>query len=145
MFLDAADEANLLVQGLGSAMHERGVKVLAYDHNTDQPAYPARVIQGAGDLVDAVAWHCYQGPVADYTIFSDFHENFASTPQFMTECSNTGLAAGTYNFWIAQNFMPSVRYGASGASFWVLRRSHLACRTGDCDQSPLLREPQSAG
>lgn len=108
---------------------------MAYDHNTDQPAYPARVIQGAPDFTDAAAWHCYQGPVADYTILEvcissrtqlyvnhhqDFHYNFPKTPQFMTECSNTGLAPGTTNFWMAQQFIPSVRYGASGGSFWVL-------------------------
>jgi len=37
MYLDAADEANILLNGLGDAMHERGVINLAYDHNTDQP------------------------------------------------------------------------------------------------------------
>ena len=37
MYLDAADEANILLQGLGGAMHERGVINMAYDHNTDQP------------------------------------------------------------------------------------------------------------
>ena len=30
MFLDAADEANILLSGLGDAMHERGVINMAY-------------------------------------------------------------------------------------------------------------------
>lgn len=68
MFLAAADAAKMLQQGLGAAMHQRGVKILAYDHNTDQPDYPAQVIQGAPGYVDAAAWHCYQSPVADYTV-----------------------------------------------------------------------------
>lgn len=110
MYLNAVDQASLLTNGLGSAMHERGVKILAYDHNTDQPVYPARVMQGAGPaLVDSIAWHCYQGPVADYTILEDFHYNNPETPQFMTECSNTAVVPGTKNFWVAQNFMPSIR------------------------------------
>lgn len=38
----------------------------------------------------------------------------------MTECSNTAVEPGTTNFWVAQNFLPAVRYGAAGAAFWVL-------------------------
>lgn len=37
MYLDAADEAQILLQGLGGALHERGAIYMAYDHNTDQP------------------------------------------------------------------------------------------------------------
>lgn len=34
MYLDAVDEVNLLNQGLGEGLRERGVKFLSYDHNT---------------------------------------------------------------------------------------------------------------
>lgn len=68
MLLDAADAAAILNQGLGEMLHDRGAIFLAYDHNTDQPVYPYRVKQGAKDLVDAVAWHCYQTPVANYSV-----------------------------------------------------------------------------
>lgn len=120
MFLDAADASTLLRQGLSRAMRRRNVKIFAYDHNTDQPAYPARVMQDAPTAVDAIAWHCYQPPVADYTILEDFRDQFPLIPQFMTECANTAMHPGTTNFWIAQNFIPSVRHGASGGSFWTL-------------------------
>ena len=121
MYLDAVDEANMLLRGLGGLMHERDVKFMAYDHNTDQPVYPARVLQGAGTQnVDAIAWHCYQGPVADYTVLEDLHLFSPETAQFMTECSNTGADVGTTNYWVAQNFIPAVQHGASGASMWVM-------------------------
>jgi len=121
MYLDSVDEADMLLRGLGGLMHERGVKFLAYDHNTDQPVYPARVLQGAGtENVDAIAWHCYQDPVADYTVLDDLHQFSPQTVQFMTECSNTGATAGTTNYWVAQNFIPAVQHGASAASMWVM-------------------------
>lgn len=121
MYLDSVDQASMLVRGLGGLLHERGVKFMAYDHNTDQPVYPARVIQGAGtENVDAIAWHCYQSPVADYAVLDDLHQFSPETPQFMTECSNTAATVGSTNYWVAQNFIPSVQHGASGASMWVM-------------------------
>ena len=120
MFLDAADEAAILAQGLGQEMHDRGVKVMAYDHNTDQPMYPMRVVQGAPQWTDMAAWHCYQGPVANYSVIEDFHYAYPDKLQFMTECSNYLPEVGIPNFSVASNFIPPVRYGASGASMWVM-------------------------
>ena len=120
MYLDAADEAALLAQGLGAEMHDRGVKIMAYDHNTDQPMYPMRVVQGAPEYTDIAAWHCYQSPVANYSVMEDFHYAYPEKLQFMTECSNYLPEAGRINFEVAQNFIPPVRHGASGASMWVM-------------------------
>lgn len=123
MFLDPVDAASLISQGLGQAMHDRGVIIMAYDHNTDQPVYPARVVQGTGGegaLTDAAAWHCYAGPVANYSVMADFHTAFPNTLQFMTECSNYLPQAGSWNFEVASNFIPPVRYGASAAAMWVM-------------------------
>lgn len=83
MYLDAVDAATILNQGLGDALRERGVAVLAYDHNTDQPVYPYRVKQGAKDYVDAVAWHCYASPLANYTVLSDMAYAYPGILQFM--------------------------------------------------------------
>ncbi|KIW34641.1 uncharacterized protein PV07_01408 [Cladophialophora immunda] len=123
MFLDPVDAASLIAQGLGQAMHDRGVIIMAYDHNTDQPVYPARVIQGTGgegSLTDAAAWHCYAGPVANYSVMSDFHSAFPNTLQFMTECSNYLPQSGSWNFEVASNFIPPVTHGASAAAMWVM-------------------------
>lgn len=120
MYLDAADEAALLKSGLGEAMHARGVKIMAYDHNTDQPMYPMRVLQGAPAYTDIAAWHCYQSPVANYTVMENWHYAYPDHPQFMTECSTYLPEPGTFNFGVAQNFLTPVRHGASGASMWVM-------------------------
>ena len=120
MFLDATDEAAILAHGLGKAMHKRGVKVMAYDHNTDQPMYPMRVVQGAPEYTDMAAWHCYQSPVANYSVIEDFSHVYPEKLQFMTECSNYLPETGSINFAVASNFMAPVRYGASGASMWVM-------------------------
>ncbi|KAK3109589.1 hypothetical protein LTR53_016994, partial [Teratosphaeriaceae sp. CCFEE 6253] len=116
MYLDAADEAAILNAGLGVALRERGVLFMAYDHNTDQPVYPYRVLQGAPGYVPAVAWHCYQGPAPTYTVLNDIARLYPGTLQFMTECSNYLPAAGSVNFLVAQNFIPPVQHGASGGS-----------------------------
>ncbi|EMC96790.1 glycoside hydrolase family 30 protein [Baudoinia panamericana UAMH 10762] len=120
MYLDAADEANILNQGLGSMLQQRGVLAMAYDHNTDQPVYPYRVLQGAPSYAHAVAWHCYQGPYPNYTVMADISRAFPGTLQFMTECSNYLPAAGSVNFEVAENFIPPVQQGASGAAMWVM-------------------------
>ncbi len=120
MYLDAADESALLAFGLGEQLHARGVISMAYDHNTDQPMYPMRVVQGAPGYTDAAAWHCYQSPVANYSVIQDFHYAYPEKLQFMTECSNYLPQPGTNSWAVAQNFIPPVRYGASGASMWVM-------------------------
>ncbi|PBP17600.1 glycoside hydrolase family 30 protein [Diplocarpon rosae] len=106
------DAARILNTGLGDAMKERGVKVIAYDHNTDQPFYPARVIQGtANGTIDGAAWHCYAGNL-NYTVLEHFHQAFPSIPQFMTECSS--YLPSDASIWMAQQFLPAVQSGASG-------------------------------
>ncbi|KAK5107052.1 hypothetical protein LTR62_001902 [Meristemomyces frigidus] len=119
MYLEGADEAALLNQGLGKALLDRGVLAMAYDHNTDQPAYPYRVLQGAPGLVRSVAWHCYANP-PNYTVIQDILRAFPDAIQFMTECTSYLPTVGTMSFQVAQSFMLPVQYGASGASMWVL-------------------------
>lgn len=51
-------------------------------------------------------------------IRDDFSYAFPGTLQFMTECSNY-LPSGV-NFEVAQNFIPPVQHGASGAAMWVM-------------------------
>jgi glucan endo-1,6-beta-glucosidase len=120
MYLDAVDAANLISSGLGAKMTARNVKILAYDHNTDQPVYPERVIQGTPGHVNGVAWHCYQSPVANYSVLNDFHQASPTVPQFMTECAMYKPQIGENNFGVAANFMLPVRHGASGAAMWTM-------------------------
>ncbi|KAH9821955.1 glycoside hydrolase family 30 protein, partial [Teratosphaeria destructans] len=120
MYMDALDQAALLQEGLADEMRKRGVKIVGYDHNTDVPNFPYRIMQRDTDLLDAVGWHCYQGPVAVYDVLQDFSYTFPGVPQFMTECANTRVVVGEANFWVAQNFIPSVNNGSSGGIYWVM-------------------------
>ena len=124
MYLDAVDEANLISQALGPLMKDRDVGIWAYDHNTDQPMYPQRVVEGGAGYVQAAAWHCYASP-ANYSVLDDFHYGNPEMLQFMTECSNYKPQAGTYNFNVANAFMPPVQHWASGASMWVMATDEM--------------------
>jgi glucosylceramidase len=115
MFLDPADEAAILMKGLGTALQDRGVIAMAYDHNTDQPAYPMRVIEGAPGHVKATAWHCYESPTPNYSVLDDLHYAYPDLLQFMTECTTYRPSPGTLDFGVANNFISSVQHGASGA------------------------------
>ncbi|TKA70751.1 hypothetical protein B0A55_08832, partial [Friedmanniomyces simplex] len=59
-------------------------------------------------------------PAPNYTVLNDISRLYPGTLQFMTECSNYLPGAGSVNFEVAQNFIPRVQHGASGASMWVL-------------------------
>lgn len=120
MYLEAADEANLIAQALGPLMQQRNVGIWAYDHNTDMPMYPQRVVEGAPGMVQAAAWHCYASPVANYSVMDDFHYANPDMLQFMTECSNYKPQPGALNFEVANSFIPPVQHWASGAAMWVM-------------------------
>lgn len=119
MYLDAADAADILNQGLGTFLNERNIASMAYDHNTDQPVYPSQVIQRASQFVDAAAWHCY-AYLANYSVLEDFHYAYPDRPQFLTECASYLPRAGSVDWQVANAFMPPLQHGASGANMWVL-------------------------
>lgn len=79
-----------------------------------------RVLEGAPAYTSVVTWHCYQSPVAIYTVMEDWHCAYPDRPRFMNKCSLYLPEAGTYHFDVAQNFMGPVRHGASGASMSVM-------------------------
>ncbi|KAG9255681.1 family 30 glycoside hydrolase [Emericellopsis atlantica] len=83
------DEAASVTQDhVGPALAAAGlgdVRIWAYDHNTDRPDYPQTVLEGAGDYVQATAWHCYANPL-DWSVISDFHDRFPDKANYMTEC-----------------------------------------------------------
>nr|POE65927.1 endo-1,6-beta-d-glucanase bgn16.3 [Quercus suber] len=105
MYLDADDAAALVTNGLGDAMKERGVKIIAYDHNTDQKD------------IGASGWHCYASP-ANYSVLDDFHYAFPEVPQFLTECSS--YLPYDFSLYLAQNFLVTTQHGSSGGAFWVM-------------------------
>lgn len=116
MYLDADDAAAIINQGLGDAMAQRDVKIIAYDHNQDQPVYPARTIREAAGRVDASGWHCYASQ--SYAVFNDLNYAFPGIPQFLTECSS--YLPYDFSLYLAQEFLVTTQRGSSGGAFWVL-------------------------
>lgn len=51
----------------------------------DVPEYPQTVLDGAGDYVNTVAWHCY-APNNNWDVLTQFHEKNPDVTQYMTEC-----------------------------------------------------------
>lgn len=52
---------------------------------TDVPSFPQTVLDGAGDYVNTVAWHCY-ATNNDWGVLTQFHQSNPSVTQYMTEC-----------------------------------------------------------
>ena len=135
MYIFADESAGLIQNNLGPALADAGLstQVWAYDHNTgmfytisisnytdtfytDQPDYPQTVLDGAGQYVNTVAWHCY-APNNDWGVLTNFHNTNPSVTQYMTECwtsPETGWSqAADFTMGPLQNW-------ASGAIAWTL-------------------------
>lgn len=114
-----AATAVTLTNKLGPALKaaKLSTEIWAYDHNTDQPAYPSQVLQQAGDFVDTVAWHCYVDKI-NWTDLAVFRENHPGVKQYMTEC---WLHLQDEGFFELPDFVtgPMQNY-ANGALAWTL-------------------------
>lgn len=110
-------DAARLSSKLSPAIAAAGLKteIWAYDHNTDQPGYPAYVLQQV-PAVKNVAWHCYGG---GWEPMTEFHNSHPTAKQYMTECW-LHLATGE-SFWDLPGFMAGpVQNYASGSLAWTL-------------------------
>lgn len=125
-----ADDAGVLIRDyLGPALQAAGLldstEIWAYDHNTDEPAYPETVLAAVANgssssssdvAVPAVAWHCYAGTL-DWTVLSTFHEAHPDVRQYMTECYTP--TTGSWS-WPADFTMGPLQNWASGVIAWTL-------------------------
>lgn len=146
-----ADESTQLIQKyVGPALSSAGLStgIWAYDHNTgtlntltrsslskdpiDVPSYPQTVLNGAGQYVKSVAWHCYATNV-DWTVLTQFHNTNPAVTQYMTEC----WTPKTGSWHQAADFtMGPLQNWASGVTAWTLGADssdgpHLS--SGGCD------------
>ncbi|CAJ2504656.1 Uu.00g120500.m01.CDS01 [Anthostomella pinea] len=115
----AADEAGSVTQNyVGPALRAAGfeTEIWAYDHNTDQPAYPRTVIDTAGEYVQAAAWHCYATDL-DWTVLTDFKNDYPDKAQYMTEC---WTAPSTPWYQSSSNTIGPLQNWAEGSMMWTL-------------------------
>jgi O-glycosyl hydrolase len=96
------------------------------------PSFPQTVLDGAGQYVDTVAWHCYASAL-NWDVLTQFRQSNPGVTQYMTECWTP--ASGAWNQ--AANFtMGPLQNWASGVAAWTLGTNaqdgpHLS--SGGCD------------
>lgn len=123
MFMSLADQINF-IKVLGERFKEKSIKtrIIGYDHNWDNQFYPQTLLDSPviKAYLDGVAFHCYNGSVADQKAF---YEKNSDANIWFTEC--TGIS--TYrNFsdnmtWNMENiFIGSINAGSKSALLWNL-------------------------
>ena len=82
------EQAAFIKGSLGPAFTQNGIttKILAYDHNWDDPVYPETVLRdpAVARYVAGVAWHWYAG---DVSAQSTVHDLFPDKETYVTESS----------------------------------------------------------
>ena len=86
MTMQSGEEANFIKNNLGPQFSANGIptKIIAYDHNCDQPGYPEAVLgdAGANPYVDGSAFHLYGG---DISALTTVHNAFPNKNVYFTE------------------------------------------------------------
>ena len=123
-YLPAAAEAAFISSNLGPAFAAAGLrhtKIVAYDHNWDNPSYPETVLanRAASSYVAGSAFHCYAG---DVSAQSTVKKAYANKDIWFTECSGTvGSNFAGDLFSDAENLLiGATRNWARSVSLWNL-------------------------
>ena len=101
MTMQSNEEANFIKNNLGPAFAANGIstKIIAYDHNCDQPGYPEAVLgdAGANPYVDGSAFHLYAGSISALTTVHNAYpgKNVYFTEQFI---GGPGNFAGDFSW-----------------------------------------------
>ncbi len=86
MVMSATQQATFIKSALGPAFAAAGIntKIIAYDHNCDQPNYPITVLNdaAANPFVDGSAFHLYGG---DVSAMSQVHNAYPNKNLYFTE------------------------------------------------------------
>lgn len=105
MTMTSAEETNFINTALGPTLRNAGytTKIICYDHNCDDTAYPEYVITNASSYVDGSAFHLYAGSISALTTVHNYNpsKNVYFTEQYT---SSTGSFAGDFP-WHMQNVM----------------------------------------
>jgi glucosylceramidase len=135
--LAASDEANFIGGHLGPALSAAGlgsVKILAYDHNWDNPGYPETILAdvAANSFTAGSAFHCYAGDVAGQSAVKTAYPN---KDIWFTECSGTvGSSFAGDLSWSAEHLLiDTTRNWARTISLWnLVLDQHSGPQNGGC-------------
>jgi glucosylceramidase len=114
MRMEASEQAAFIREHLGPAFAARGLstRILAWDHNWDEPDYPIAVLDdtGAKAYLAGSAFHCYAG---DSTAQERVHSAHPDRGIWFTECSG-----GSW----APDYAANLRWNARALLIGALRR-----------------------
>ncbi len=119
----SADLESKVINAVAPKLSAAGLKtkILGYDHNWSDPAYPEAVLAATGSNVAGSAFHCYKG---DPTGQSTVHDAYPNKDIFFTECSGTESADTSKSFgdglwWSGRNLaVGAIRNWARSVSIW---------------------------
>ncbi len=121
--LPASDASDFIANHLGPALNNASlssVKILAYEHNWDNPAYPESVLASSASIyVSGTSFHCYAGDVAAQ---SQVEAAYPSKGIWFTECTGTvGSNFAGDLAWDAEHLLiGATRNWARSVSLWNL-------------------------
>ncbi|TDP03655.1 glycoside hydrolase family 30 protein [Flavobacterium sp. 245] len=123
MYMSALEQANFIKTNLGPAFKAAGIKtkIIAYDHNCDQPSYPKTILADADafPFVDGSAFHLYAG---DISALSNVYNAFPTKNVYFTEqwTSSTGEFGGDLKWHLKNVVIGSMRNYSKNALEWNL-------------------------
>lgn len=121
MYMSAIDQANFIKTSLGPAFKAANlnVKIIAYDHNCDNPNYPKTILADADafSFVDGSAFHLYAG---DISALTNVYNAFPTKNVYFTEqwTSSEGQFAGDLKWHLRNVVIGSMRNYSKNALEW---------------------------
>ncbi|MHC0443848.1 glycoside hydrolase family 30 protein [Flavobacterium sp. 3-218] len=121
MYMSAADQANFIKKSLGPAFKAANlnVKIIAYDHNCDNPNYPKAILADAEafPFVDGSAFHLYAG---DISALTNVYNSYPTKNVYFTEqwTSSDGSFDGDLKWHLRNVIIGSMRNYSKNALEW---------------------------
>lgn len=139
MYMSSTEQAAFIKNGLGPAFKAANMntKIIAYDHNCDNPAYPLAILNdpAANPYVDGSAFHLYAG---DISALSNVHNLFPNKNLYFTEqwTSSLGGFSGDLDWHMKNVIIGSIRNWSKTALEWnVANNTSFGPHTpGGCTQ-----------
>jgi len=121
MYMTAGNQTTFIKANLGPAFQAANIttKIIAYDHNCDDPAYPLAVLNdpAANPYVDGSAFHLYAG---DISALGTVHNLFPNKNVYFTEqwTSSAGSFSGDLDWHVKNVIIGSMRNWSRTALEW---------------------------
>jgi glucosylceramidase len=123
MYMPAEQQAEFIKNHLGPAFRAAGIttKIIIYDHNCDNTAYPLSILQdpAANAFVDGSAFHLYAG---DISALSTVHNAFPNKNVYFTEqyTASNGDFGGDLKWHMKNVIIGAMRNWSRNALEWNL-------------------------